>query len=142
MERCKEFSSFILHVLRVHLAHLSFVDDLIFAKGTINLVIGIWCILQEFYYFSGLQLNVSKTEIFAAGMTEDDLVIVQRVTGFKLGRLSGKDFAATGARICWQSICLLKAEAGLGLRSLVDWNKAGILQKIKARLAEEFHGIS
>ncbi|KAH1067046.1 hypothetical protein J1N35_032033 [Gossypium stocksii] len=51
--------------------------------GTVDSVIGIWCILQEFYYFSSLQLNVSKTEIFVAGMAKDDLVTVQRVTGFK-----------------------------------------------------------
>ncbi|KAK8295807.1 hypothetical protein V6Z11_D05G082900 [Gossypium hirsutum] len=56
-------------------------------QGTVDSVIGIWCILQEFYYFSSLQLNVSKTEIFVAGMAKDDLVTVQRVTGFKLGRL-------------------------------------------------------
>lgn len=56
--------------------HLSFADDLlIFAKGTVDSVNGIWCILQEFHYFSSLQLNVSKTDIFVAGMAKDDLVL-------------------------------------------------------------------
>lgn len=45
--------------------HLSFPDDLlIFSKGNLETVVGIQCVLQQFYFFSGLQLNPAKSEIF------------------------------------------------------------------------------
>lgn len=35
---------------RMQLSHLSFANDLlIFAKGNVDSVLSIWCILQEFY---------------------------------------------------------------------------------------------
>ncbi|KAK8362327.1 hypothetical protein V6Z11_A03G097400 [Gossypium hirsutum] len=42
-----------------------------------------------------------------------------------------------GACICRKEICLPKSEWGLGLKNVVEWNQAFILQFIRALLAEE-----
>ncbi|XP_039044174.1 uncharacterized protein LOC120183560 [Hibiscus syriacus] len=40
--------------------------------------------------------------------------------------------SANGARINWDKICRLKEEGGLGLRDLGEWNRASIIQQIRA----------
>lgn len=41
--------------LRVKIYHLSLADDLlIFVKGSFDSVVGIWCLLEEFYRYSKL----------------------------------------------------------------------------------------
>ncbi|KAK5820340.1 hypothetical protein PVK06_025387 [Gossypium arboreum] len=73
---------------RIHLTHLCFADDLlIFSKGTLDSVVGIWCVLQKFYDFSGLKLNPAKTEIFASGILDEEMEDILRITGIKMGRL-------------------------------------------------------
>ena len=56
---------------KVKLTHLCFADDLlIFSKGNVDSIVGIQKILQQFYAFSGLQLNNAKNELFFLGFQE------------------------------------------------------------------------
>ncbi|KAE8687013.1 lectin-like protein [Hibiscus syriacus] len=49
------------------ITHLSFADDLlIFCKGTVDSFLGVTSVLDMFYEMSGLKLNASKCELFAA----------------------------------------------------------------------------
>ncbi|XP_039065798.1 uncharacterized protein LOC120211291 [Hibiscus syriacus] len=54
---------------RIPLNHLCFIDDLlIFCHGSIDTVIGVISVLDQFHKMSGLRLNVSKTEIYVCGI--------------------------------------------------------------------------
>ncbi|KAH1065549.1 hypothetical protein J1N35_030536 [Gossypium stocksii] len=71
---------------KVKLTHLSFADDLlIFAKGNLESAVGVQCVLRQFYCFSGLQLNSSKSDVFSSGISDAEVQHIQQVTGFKLG---------------------------------------------------------
>ncbi|XP_039011021.1 uncharacterized protein LOC120140024 [Hibiscus syriacus] len=73
---------------RISLTHLSFADDLlIFGKDSVNFVIGVTTVLDLFYEMSGLRLNASKCELFAAGVPFIDLEEIKLITGFKLSSL-------------------------------------------------------
>ena len=51
---------------------------------------GIQQVLTQFYYFSGLQLNNTKSEIFLSGISKEMLEGIHQETGFKIGELSVK----------------------------------------------------
>ncbi|KAE8664332.1 hypothetical protein F3Y22_tig00112800pilonHSYRG00026 [Hibiscus syriacus] len=51
---------------------------------------------------------------------------------YNIQAYSGADRSANGARINWDKICRLKEEGGLGLRDLGEWNRASIIQQIRA----------
>ncbi|XP_039047557.1 uncharacterized protein LOC120188106 [Hibiscus syriacus] len=73
---------------KVGLTHLTFSDDLlIFCKGNIESIVGVISVLHKFHEISGLQLNVAKSEIFAAGISPRNLEIIKNFTGFKIGLL-------------------------------------------------------
>ncbi|XP_039034561.1 uncharacterized protein LOC120170754 [Hibiscus syriacus] len=73
---------------RIALTHLSFADDLlIFCKGSVDFVIGVTTVLDLFYEMSGLSLNASKYDLFAAGIPYAELEKIKQITGFKLSRL-------------------------------------------------------
>ena len=73
---------------KIGITHLCFADDLlIFSKGHLNSIIGIQNVLNMFYAFSGLQLNCTKSELYAAGIKGDELQEIHQVTGFKIGTL-------------------------------------------------------
>ncbi|XP_039033897.1 uncharacterized protein LOC120169900 [Hibiscus syriacus] len=123
---------------RIGLTHLSFADDLlIFWKGTVNSVVGIHCVLQEFYKYSGLVLNSLKTEVFSSGLCEMSLglnwgsfllqlvqsvlygvqaLVLPKVVIKRLAQLcsrffwKGGDLKACGARVSWEMICKPKNE--------------------------------
>ncbi|KAE8682295.1 DNA polymerase eta, putative isoform 3 [Hibiscus syriacus] len=74
--------------IKIGLTHLSFVDDLlIFCKGNLDSIAGIISVLNHFYSLSGLKLNVSKTELFAAGISSRNLEIIHAISDFKIGQL-------------------------------------------------------
>ena len=50
-------------------------------------IIGVKNVMDQFYLYSGLQLNSSKCELFSSGISEDKLIKIQQATGFKLGIL-------------------------------------------------------
>ena len=76
---------------RVRITHLCFADDLlIFAKGNMDSIKGIQRVLTQFYSFSGLQLNNTKSEIFSSGISKEMLEGIHQETGFKIGELSVK----------------------------------------------------
>ena len=71
---------------RVRITHLCFADDLlIFAKGNMDSIKGIQQVLMQFYSFSGLQLNNTKSEIFSSGITNELLEGIHQE--FKIGKL-------------------------------------------------------
>ncbi|XP_039038071.1 uncharacterized protein LOC120175537 [Hibiscus syriacus] len=73
---------------KIGLTHLSFADDfLIFCKGNLESIVGVISVLQKFYEISSLQLNVAKSEIFAAGISPRKLELIKTSTGFKIGLL-------------------------------------------------------
>ncbi|KAE8676000.1 hypothetical protein F3Y22_tig00111640pilonHSYRG00245 [Hibiscus syriacus] len=73
---------------KIGLTHLSFVDDLlIFCKSNVDSVIGVLSVLDRFYQISGLNLNSSKSELFAAGISSRTLEDLKLFTGFKIGSL-------------------------------------------------------
>ena len=73
---------------KINLTHLCFADDLlIFAKGNVSSVEGIYKVIQVFYSYSGLQLNSFKSELFSTGVRREVLEEMQQLTGFKLGKL-------------------------------------------------------
>ena len=44
----------------------------------------------------------------------------------------GKEQNARGAKVRWEDICLPKSEGGLGLKDIISWNTACMLQNIWA----------
>ena len=48
----------------------------------------------------------------------------------------GSDIPSKRARVSWPTICLPKAEGGLGLKDITSWNKACIIQNIWAILTQ------
>ncbi|XP_039015205.1 uncharacterized protein LOC120145416 [Hibiscus syriacus] len=47
----------------------------------------------------------------------------------------GSDKSASGARVSWGKLCLLKSEGGLGLKDIKSWNKACMMHLIRKLLA-------
>lgn len=43
---------------------------------------------------------------------------------------NGVPNAAKGAKVQWKNVCLPKTEEGLGLKNLLDWNKAYLAMQI------------
>ena len=78
---------------KIHLTHLSFVYDLlIFSKGNLESIIGIKNVMDQFYLYSGLQLNSFKCELFSLRVNGGKLIEIQQATGFKLGILPVRYF--------------------------------------------------
>ena len=48
---------------------------------------GIQKVLQLFYFYSGLQINSAKSEMFYTGVSRDEIDRIKQATGFKLGTL-------------------------------------------------------
>ncbi|XP_039042882.1 uncharacterized protein LOC120181927 [Hibiscus syriacus] len=122
---------------RVSLTHLCFADDLlVFCHGSLDSVLGVLSTLEAFYDLSGLRLNAQKTELFACGLTDPVLQLIQSGTGFKVGmllvkylgvplvtrKLSGKDCSAL----------LTKIKEKLGKWSDKKLSYGGRLQLIKS----------
>ncbi|KAE8668369.1 hypothetical protein F3Y22_tig00112343pilonHSYRG00209 [Hibiscus syriacus] len=149
---------------RIQLTHLCFADDLlVFCHGSLDSVLGVKSTLEKFYEFSGLKLNVSKTELFACGLNQIILDQIRLATGFRMAQLpvrylgliipkgfikdverlcmrffwKGCDASARGARVGWGQICSLKSEGGLGLKDLALWSKSCCLLLIRNILANE-----
>ncbi|XP_039020242.1 uncharacterized protein LOC120152010 [Hibiscus syriacus] len=153
---------------RIGLTHLCFADDLlIFCEASIDSIIGVQTVLDVFYSFSGLKLNINKCEMFVAGISADQCRYLSVNTGFKVGSSlcdtwvsrwqimvpaevirrveqlcsrffwKGANLPAKGARVSWKQICLLKSEGGLGVIDILGWNKACFVKLIRNLLAEE-----
>ena len=69
----------------LEVTHLSFADDLmIFSDGTVNSVECIAETLEHFALWSGLRMNKSKTELYTAGLNNDETLHISRL-GFNMG---------------------------------------------------------
>ena len=118
---CMEYLSRILHKLRedsefqfhprckgMKLTHMCFADDLILCcKGEFK---SISLLLQCFKLFSdssGLQANVSKTDIYCYGMGDQEVQRVLEFSGFKRGFLP---FKYLGVPICSKRISACQCE--------------------------------
>ncbi|XP_039004444.1 uncharacterized protein LOC120131539 [Hibiscus syriacus] len=87
----RNFFQFYPKCKKVSLTNLSFVDDLlIFCKGLLDSIIGVKCILKNFYVWYGLKINVAKSEFFASGVSVNSLAVIQSLLGFKLGHLPAR----------------------------------------------------
>ncbi|XP_039008860.1 uncharacterized protein LOC120137071 [Hibiscus syriacus] len=69
----------------------SIIDNTLLAqelvKGNLDSIMGVISVLNHFYVLSGLNLNVRKTEFFAAGISSRILDSIKSATGFKQGFL-------------------------------------------------------
>ncbi|KAE8735791.1 Detected protein of unknown function [Hibiscus syriacus] len=71
---------------KIGLTIISFADDLlIFYKGNVDSVVGVLSVLDLFYQVSGLNLNSSKSELFAVGISSRILEDIKIISGFKIG---------------------------------------------------------
>ncbi|KAK5774983.1 hypothetical protein PVK06_042848 [Gossypium arboreum] len=61
--------------------------DSLLQEGTIDSMVGVYYILKQFYLLSGLQLNVSKSELFVAKAPQEKLALMTTCSWFKVGRL-------------------------------------------------------
>ncbi|XP_039047818.1 uncharacterized protein LOC120188448 [Hibiscus syriacus] len=75
----------LLFVLSMNI--LSKLLNLATAKGTADSVIGVSSVLDMFYEMSGLKINASKCDLYAAGIHCSILEEIKLLTGFKIGRL-------------------------------------------------------
>ncbi|XP_039060369.1 uncharacterized protein LOC120204345 [Hibiscus syriacus] len=59
-------------------------------QGNVESVVGILSVLDQFHQISGLKLNSSKSELFAAGIPNGIMDKIKRISGFKIGSLHVK----------------------------------------------------
>ncbi|CAN1152031.1 LINE-1 reverse transcriptase homolog [Linum perenne] len=126
---------------KLAIINLSFADDLmVFTNGTLDGVLGIFKVLQDFYSVSGLQLNPEKTEIFfSRSVTQQTREEIVNHTGFAEGSLpvrylgvplvSGK----IKAKDC--EVLLEKITAKISGWRVQTLSYAGRLQLVKSVLA-------
>lgn len=68
----------------LQLTHLCFADDLlIFLKGTVQSLEGVFKILRDFENMSGLAVNIEKTSMFCSGIDESVLLQIQNKFSLK-----------------------------------------------------------
>lgn len=71
----------------LRITHLAFADDLmIFSDGTVESVKCIAETLEDFSLWSGLRMNKTKTELFTAGLNNDEKADISRL-GFSMGSM-------------------------------------------------------
>lgn len=71
---------------KIGLTHLSFADDIVlFPRGDVQSISILYDTLQQFGQCSGLEINLSKTKLFAAGISETELQEMLQITGFTKG---------------------------------------------------------
>ncbi|XP_074290906.1 uncharacterized protein LOC141617631 [Silene latifolia] len=76
---------------KLHLAHLVFPDDLmIFTRGDVPSVKGVVELLDNFPSWSGLKANITKTEIYFGGVSNNVKDQILHDTGFVEGSFSFK----------------------------------------------------
>ncbi|PKI44067.1 hypothetical protein CRG98_035529 [Punica granatum] len=72
----------------IKLTHLCFADDLfLFINGSKESLVAILDVLNTFYNWSGLKLNLEKIEIFMGGINEEGISILVNSSGFEKGTL-------------------------------------------------------
>lgn len=65
---------------------MAFADDIVlFSRGDDGSVNILTRSLQQFGHASGLELNPNKSKLFAAGITDTELSLLQQITGFSIG---------------------------------------------------------
>ncbi|XP_039010000.1 uncharacterized protein LOC120138638 [Hibiscus syriacus] len=125
---------------RISLTHLCFADDLlVFCHGSLGAII-----LDTGFRVGQLPVRYRGVPLVTRKLTGKDCEALLtkikdklRIWSNKNLSYGGSDLSAKGARVGWSQICSLKSEGGLGLRSLVMWNKACCFLLIKNILANE-----
>ncbi|KAE8729811.1 Vacuolar protein sorting-associated protein 32-like protein 1 [Hibiscus syriacus] len=130
----------ILFVIAMNI--LSKILNLAATRGNLESIVGVTSVLNHFYVLSGMNLNVNKTEFYAAGIPDRTLDSIKSVTSFKQGflpirylgvplvtqKLTEKDClplydnikhrlhhwsAAKGAMISWDRLCCPKSKGAI-----------------------------
>lgn len=71
---------------KIELTHLAFADDIVlFSRGDYESVNVLTKYLQRFALASGLELNLNKSKLFPAGVSDTELSMLQQATGFSFG---------------------------------------------------------
>ncbi|KAL9663007.1 hypothetical protein QQ045_027844 [Rhodiola kirilowii] len=128
---------------RIDLKHILFADDLfLFSNGRCSSILAIKDIVERFLSTSDLAINLSKSQVFPAGMSASKIILVEGVLGTAIAKLpvrylgiplSSKKLNSRG-HICflvsWKEVCKIKKEGGLGLRDLSTLNDAMRLNQL------------
>ncbi|XP_057958496.1 uncharacterized protein LOC131151259 [Malania oleifera] len=105
----------------LRLSHLVFADDLMmFSRGDLPSVRYLMNCLNEFLNCSGLPVNLLKSELYHAGIKQEELGNISNLSGMKLGAFPFR----RKPLVAWREICLPKTEGGLGVFDLNIWNIA------------------
>ncbi|XP_057251677.1 uncharacterized protein LOC104896242 [Beta vulgaris subsp. vulgaris] len=132
------------------------IDDIILcSKGEYR---SVYMMLQGFKHFSdvsSLEVNESKSELYTAGMKQEEVQRLVDVSGFKkvlcsihvywaqifvLPRKvlheiekisksylwSGEYFSSKGGYVAWPKVCIPKYAGDLGIRNITKWNVAAM----------------
>lgn len=60
---------------------------LVFAKGTLDSVAGIWSVVSQISLMSGLQLNSAISVIYSSRIANGEIEEIREIIGFKVGKL-------------------------------------------------------
>lgn len=93
LRRLHSFPDFKFHAkCGIHsISHLVFADDLLlFARGDRNSVGVLLGILEEFGETSGLRCNIAKSEVFLAGISNEEKNHIREMSGFRFGQMPFK----------------------------------------------------
>ncbi|XP_030476269.1 uncharacterized protein LOC115693418 [Syzygium oleosum] len=115
------------------LTHLFFADDvLVFVEANLASATLLKEGLQLFLSWSRLNPNANKSELFFSGGSEEVRTQIRLLFGFNEGNSYGKAriWVLAGAKVPWNEVCLPKDEGGLGIRRLLDCNRAALLKHI------------
>ncbi|XP_010535335.1 PREDICTED: uncharacterized protein LOC104810684 [Tarenaya hassleriana] len=90
LEKAASEAKFGLHskCAQPRLTHLSFADDvMIFTEATASSLEQVMKVLPDFGTFSGLKLNLEKSELFTSGISDEDSVMLCSSLGLSKGQL-------------------------------------------------------
>ncbi|KAL9670577.1 hypothetical protein QQ045_008130 [Rhodiola kirilowii] len=122
---------------RIDLKHILFADDLfLFSNGRCSSILAIKDVVERFVSTSGLAINLSKSQVFTAGM----VFLVLLLQSFRFlwrGTVAGGHGCFL---VSWKEVCKIKKEGGLGLRDLSTLNDAMRLNQLR-KVSNEDGGV-
>lgn len=118
---------------KIGLTHLPFADDI--SRGDVESVSLLYYTLVQFGKFSGLKLNLSKSQIFNAGVPNAEILEMQYITSFSLGefpvRYLGTPLVYGKMKACHFTPLLERIASFINAWSTHSLSYAGILELVK-----------